>query len=130
VMKGRGHSSMRQSFHFALANLVAFGACAGLPLTVLSLGQAGREFVGRTATPGRALTLSFFLALPLVDLAPLYTLETERIWIFMVPFLSIAAATWLQRERTARPASRLTLWALLLLAGQTVLMETLLEMVW
>jgi hypothetical protein len=130
VMKGRGHSSTRQSVHFALANLVAFGTCAGLPLTVLSLGQAAREFVGRTATPGRALTLSFFLALLVVDLAPLYTLETERIWIFMVPFLSIAAAAWLERERSARPQSHLTLWALLLLAGQTVLMETLLEMVW
>ena len=130
VMKGRGHNSLRQSAHFALTNLVAFGACAGLPLTVLSLGQAGREFIGRMATPGRALTLSFFASLLLVDLAPLYTLETERIWIFMVPFLAIAAAAWLDRDHKARTGSRLACWALALLAGQTVLMETLLEMVW
>lgn len=130
VMKGRGHKSLRQSAHFALTNLVAFGACAGLPLTVLSLGQVGRELVRRAATPSRALTLSFFASLLLVDLAPLYTLETERIWIFMVPFLAIAAAAWLDGDCTAQPASRLTWWALALLAGQTVLMETLLEMVW
>lgn len=130
VMKGRGHSSLRQSVHFAVTNLVAFGFGSGLPLTVLSIGQAGRELVGRVPTPGRALTLSFFAALLLVDLAPLYTLETERIWIFMVPFLAVAATACLDREQKAEASSRLTWWALSLLAGQTVLMETLLEMVW
>lgn len=130
VMKGRGHSSLRQSVHFAVTNLVAFSFGSGLPLAVLSIGQASRELIGRVATPGRALTLSFFASLLLVNLAPLYTLETERIWIFMVPFLAIAAAAWLDRERKGQTGSRLTWWALALLAVQTVVMETLLEMVW
>ncbi|HJT33018.1 MAG TPA: glycosyltransferase family 39 protein [Pirellulales bacterium] len=130
VMKGRGHSSLRQSAFFALTNLVAFLFCAGLPLTVLWFQQLTRELRSTTASRSRWLTLSFALALLLVDLAPLYTLETERIWIFMVPMLAIGASSRLSSYvQEARP-SPLAQATLLLLAGQTVIIEMLLDMVW
>lgn len=130
VMKGRGHSSLRQSAFFAITNLVAFFFCAGLPLMVLWFQQLARELRSATASRGRWLTLSFALTLLLVDLAPLYTLETERIWIFMVPMLATGAAMRLSADVQGTRLSPLVLATLLLLAVQTVVMEMLLEMVW
>ena len=135
IMEGRGHSSLRQSLHFALANLAAFFFCAGLPLTVLWGKQLFAEWRTTTAGPGRWLTLSFAAALLLVDLAPLYTLETERIWIFMVPFLAIGAARQLTGGQTAAEENSAKLsprtWtSLMLLAGQTLAMEVLFDWFW
>ncbi|HWB13172.1 MAG TPA: glycosyltransferase family 39 protein [Pirellulales bacterium] len=130
VMKGRGHSSMRQSLHFALTNLVAFAFCSGLPVAVLWLRQTGRELASASASPARWLLLSFGLTLLLVDLAPLYTLETERIWIFLVGFLAIGAARYLSQIASPSGFAPVVLTALLLQAGQTMLMEVLLDWVW
>lgn len=129
VMKGRGHSSPRQSAHFAIANMAAFLFCSGLPIVWLWLRQTAREFRGATSSAARWLLLSFGLTLLLIDLAPLYTLETERIWIFLVGFLAIGAAARLaQTERLA--ASPLVLATLAIEAAQTVLMEVLFEWRW
>ena len=135
IMEGRGHSSLRQSLHFALANLAAFFFCAGVPLTVLWGKQVCTELRSATASPGHWLTLSFAAALLLVDLAPLYTLETERIWIFMVPLLAIGAAGQLIGGSAVSTLGKSELspraWAaLLFLAGQTLAMEVLFDWFW
>lgn len=135
IVENRGHNTLRQDVHFAIANLAAFLFCAGLPLTVLWAKQLWSELHLAAASPGRWLTLSFAVALALVDIAPLYTLETERIWIFMVPFLAIGAAAQLARDKPPLKASENILsprtWtALLLLAAQTLVMEILFDWVW
>jgi hypothetical protein len=83
-------------------------------------------------------------------LLPLYTLEVERIWIFLVPLVAIAAARelrdtagWLdQSEAVAQCAADTSLtlvrqhpgaairMSFILLAAQTVLMEALFETSW
>jgi hypothetical protein len=130
VMKGRGHSSLRQSAHFSVANLIAFAFCSGLPVVWLWGCQTFREARRATSSGARGLLLSFCLTLLLIDLAPLYTLETERIWIFLVGFLAIGAAARLAADECSLPASPLVLAAVVLQAGQTILMEVLLEWVW
>ncbi|HVX10845.1 MAG TPA: glycosyltransferase family 39 protein [Pirellulales bacterium] len=131
VMKGRrGHHSLLQSAHFVVTNLVAFLFCSGLPLAWLWVGQMRREFRRTTASHARWLLLSFGLTLLLVDLAPLYTLETERIWIFLVGFLALGSAACLASDPTPLHASPLVLAALLLEVFQTILMEVLFEWVW
>ncbi|HEV3339748.1 MAG TPA: glycosyltransferase family 39 protein [Pirellulales bacterium] len=130
AMQGRGHSSLRQSLHFAVANFVAFVFCSGLPLALLWVRQTGCELMASTASPVRWLLLSFGLTLFLVDVSPLYTLETERIWIFLVGFLAIGAAKRLAQVASPLGSSTLVLAALLLEAGQTMLMEVLLDWVW
>ncbi|HVX62227.1 MAG TPA: glycosyltransferase family 39 protein [Pirellulales bacterium] len=134
IMGGRGHSSLRQSLHFMAANLIAFLFCAGLPTAILWAKQVYRELRTSTSSRGRWLTLSFALTLLILDLAPLYTLETERIWLFMVPFLAIGAAARLTVERanesTSQELSPQAGAALVLLAGQTIVMELLLDWFW
>jgi hypothetical protein len=128
AMMGRGHSSVRQSLHFAVANLIAFGFCSGLPVVLLWFRQTARELATTTISDARWLLLSFAAALLLVDVAPLYTLETERIWMFLVGFLAIGASA--RVTSSAGPCSMLVLAALLLQAGQTILMEVLFDWVW
>lgn len=129
AMSGRGHSSWRQSAHFAVANLAAFLFCAGVPIAWLWSRQTMRECRPGTSSAARCLLLSFGLTLFLIDLAPLYTLETERIWIFLLGFLAIGAAARLaQTEKLG--ASPLVAAALAFTAAQTVVMETLLDWRW
>ncbi|HXT57173.1 MAG TPA: glycosyltransferase family 39 protein, partial [Pirellulales bacterium] len=135
IVEDRGHNSLRQDFHFSIANLAAFFFCAGLPLTALWGKQLWAELHRATASPGRGLALSFAAALAILDIAPLYTLETERIWLFMVSFLAIGAATQLTSGPSAADSNSNRLspraWAaMLLLAGQTVVMEVLFDWFW
>ncbi|HET6882449.1 MAG TPA: glycosyltransferase family 39 protein [Pirellulales bacterium] len=130
VMKGRGHSSLRQSLHFAATNLAAFLFCSGVPVVWLWIGQTVRDLRSRTASGARWLLLSFCLTLMLVDLAPLYTLETERIWIFLVGFLAIGAAARLARLETSLAASPLVLATLIIETSQTIGMEALFDWRW
>jgi len=130
IMAGRGHDSLRQDLHFAVANLAAFGFCAGLPLAVLWLRRVGGSLYRRDPARGdRLFTAAFAISLEIFDAAPLYTLEVEHIWLFLIPFVAVGAAATVGNttdgERHAVAGT-----ALALLAAQTVFMEVLLETTW
>jgi hypothetical protein len=131
IMAGRGHDSLRQDLHFALANLVAFLFCAGLPLVALWMRRVVRLLRGGDRSRDRLFAGSFVIALAIFDAAPLYTLEVEHIWLFLVPFLAIGAAAVAGKDDVPggdeQAVGRL---ALVLLAVQTVLMEVFLETTW
>ena len=85
------------AFHLAIANLAALVFCAGIPLAVLWARRLST--VARKETMhdrGWIFDLSFVAALAIIDLAPLYTLEVEHIWLFMVPAVAICAARGLE----------------------------------
>jgi hypothetical protein len=129
-MAGGDHATLRQHAHLAVANLTAFLFCAGIPLAVL----AAHRFVAvsrrhREHDCGWIFDVSFIAAIAIVDLAPLYTLEVEHIWLVMVPGLAIAAARTLGEYDRTRPP-RLAVVALALQAAQTVLMEVCFNTVW
>jgi hypothetical protein len=140
IMAGEAHGTWRQHWHLVVANPVAFLFAAGIPLTALWAGHVVRQVRpglrdgvtvnGATARRDlRWLSLSFVLALVVIDLAPLYTLEVEHIWLFMVPWLAIGAAGRL----TDSSDGDLTLEARLALGLQmlqVVLMEVLLQTTW
>ncbi|HEY5310974.1 MAG TPA: glycosyltransferase family 39 protein [Pirellulales bacterium] len=131
VMAGTEHETLRRHLHFVVANLVAFFAAAGIASTVL-FGRALRAALGRDGGDGllRPLLLSVAAAVLIVDLLPLYTLEVEHIWLFLVPWVTIAAASQLPvdpRQGHLAPVAKL---ALALIAAQTLTMELLLHTYW
>jgi len=131
IMAGRGHDSLRQDLHFTVANLVAFLFCTGLPLAALWLRRIGNLPRGLDKVPGdRLLAGSFAVSLAIFDLAPLYTLEVEHIWLFLVPFVAIGAAAVAERDIRGGEGQAVAGTALALLAMQTVLMEVFLETTW
>jgi hypothetical protein len=131
IMAGRGHDTLQQDVHFAVANLAAFFFCAGIPLTVLWLRHvAGMMKSCDRFSAGHLFSCSFVVALALFDAAPLYTLEVEHIWLFLVPFVAIDAAAVAARHDASVAIRPIAMCALALLAAQTLIMETLLETIW
>lgn len=131
MIDGGNYATPRQYVHLAVANLAAFFTGTGIPLAVLFFRQSFRDVLGREApSPGRILSLSFLAALAILVAAPLYTLEVERIWLFMVPLAVVTATRTLDGpEQADRPGPLvgLTFW---LLSLQAVAMEVLLNTTW
>ena len=131
IMSGGNYATWRQYGHLVVGNLAAFFTSTGIPLTVLFLGQTWRDLRGQEGTsPGRSLNLSYLLALAALVAAPLYTLEVERIWLFMVPLVALAAARRLSGPGDGdQPGPHVAL-TFSLLAAQVVVMEALLNTTW
>jgi hypothetical protein len=131
MMSGGDPAASRPHLHLIAANLAAFFAGAGIPLAVLFARQAWRDLrPGEEPFAARRLNLTFLLALAVTVALPLYTLEVERIWLFMVPLVVIGAVRQfgpLTGDGRAGPEIGLSYG---LLAFQVVLMETLLETTW
>ena len=79
-------------------NVVAFFTLLGPPTTVLFLRNLWKEFkekkAGRLALISAAAALSFAL----VNLLGLTLAETERVWLFMVPWFLVGAGYYLKKE--------------------------------
>lgn len=142
IMSGGNYASARQYFHLVVGNLMAFLIGSGIPIAVLFLGTARRDLLtpglfvkketsdeNKTLSHGRLLNITFVATLSITLLAPLYTLEVERIWIFLVPFLVIGAVRRLENESHGVAGATLRL-AMILTAIQTITMETFLETLW
>lgn len=130
IMGTRGHATWRQHLHFSIGNLAAFAIGVGLPMTILWLRHCAALMHRGSDTAIRCFTLSLVIALAVFDAMPLFTLETERVWIFLVPLVAVGAAERF-RDESNHAATRTTpLVAFVLLAAQTVLMELLLETIW
>lgn len=123
---GTGYETIGRYFHLSIANLFAFLIGVGIPITVVWL----RDLVAKvkawqqhktvdTFVIGYVITLLFF------TFSTLFTMEVERIWIFMVPFLVIPAAKYL----TERPTSDFY-WVAGMLTAQLIISEVLLYTYW
>ena len=123
---GTGYESIGRYFHLSIANLFAFLIGVGLPITVVWLRHLvttvrawQQHKTVDTFVIGYLITLLFF------TFSTLFTMEVERIWIFMVPFLVIPVAKYL----TTRPMSELY-WVAGLLVAQLIVGEVLLYTYW
>ena len=144
---GTGYESIGRYFHLSFANLFAFLIGVGLPITVVWLRQivaavrewrqnaraSAQEGNGSSRLPwifrhdeaSDTFIIGFLITLLYFTFSTLFTMEVERIWIFMVPFFVIPVAKYL----TARPISDLY-WVAILLVVQMIVMETLLYTYW
>lgn len=138
---GSGFESFDRYLHLSFANLFAFLIGVGIPITVIwghQLFASVRE-LQQNNTSGNQRWLSWILNLEKTDtfvigfvitlfyftFSSWFTMEVERIWIFMVPFFVIPVANYL----TARPRSDLY-WVGGMLVAQLILSEVLLYTYW
>lgn len=128
IMAGQNHATVRQHAHLVVANAAAFFFAAGLAQSVLWARSVWRDVRPTSCRDGaRLFNLAFLLALATVDLAPLYTLEVEHIWLFIVPLVSIGACSRLSGDDAVPPVGWL---AVVLVAAQTLAVEVCLETIW
>ncbi len=140
---GTGYESIGRYFHLSFANLFAFLIGIGLPITtvwfrhLIGVLTDWRESTASTQQPGMkmprllrhdtldAFMVGFALTLLFFTFSTLFTMEVERIWIFMAPFFVIPVAKYL----TNRPKTDLY-WVAVLLTVQLILGEVLLYTYW
>jgi len=123
---GTGYETIERYFHLSIANLFAFLIGVGIPITVVWLRRlvaTVKEWqhhrTVETFVLGYLITLLFF------TFSTLFTMEVERIWIFMVPFLVIPVANYL----TERPRSDFY-WVAGMLTAQLIISEVLVYTYW
>lgn len=142
---GTGFESIDRYFHLSFANLFAFLIGVGIPITVVWLRQLGSTFKewkqnsalseleeNQPRTPwifnpekSDTFVIGFLITLLYFTFSTLFTMEVERIWIFMVPFFVIPVAKYL----TERPRSDFY-WVAGILVFQLIISEVLLYTYW
>ncbi len=140
---GSGFESIDRYFHLSFANLFAFLIGVGIPITTVWLRQlvlAVKEWKQNSASPEQennlipwifnpeksdTFIIGFLITLIYFTFSTWFTMEVERIWIFMVPFFVIPVAKYL----TARPRSDLY-WVAGMLVVQLIVSEVLLYTYW
>jgi uncharacterized protein YjeT (DUF2065 family) len=115
----------------SIGNLAAFLIGIG----VITVALSGREIAEAwSAWRAKRPTDLFSIALPVVVIvlafAKIFTGETERTWLFLVPLAIPAAARYLDRHQNANPRSNAWCAVLILLFTQTLATEILLYTFW
>ncbi len=112
----------------SVANLVAFFVGTGLITTTLWL-RSLRALCKPNALSSQLLAAATLIAMIGVSFSRLFTLETERIWIFLMPIPIAAAASSLARGRQVATTVQVS-GVLIVLFLQTWLAEALLNTWW
>ena len=139
---GTGYESIERYFHLSFANLFAFLIGVGFPITTvwlrevvatvkaarqrwkLSAPERGDDPI-RPHEPLDTFVIGFLITLLYFTFSTWFTMEVERIWIFMVPFFVIPVA----KHLTTRPMSD-SYWVAGLLVVQLIVAEVLLYTYW
>ncbi|MFC1713718.1 glycosyltransferase family 39 protein [Candidatus Poribacteria bacterium] len=90
---GTGYEGPGRYFSISIANLFAFLIGVGIPLTTIWLHEIVEGL--RKIIRSRKIdvyVLAGLLTLLVISFSTLFTLEVERIWIFLTPFIIIPAA--------------------------------------
>jgi hypothetical protein len=109
-----GVASIRPYWFWLLGSPAAFLLVLGLPLSWLAL---------RGLAAGETLAVAIFTVIAVATILGFTKAETERIWLFLVPFVCLAAAAATTERAPVRPL-------LAALAAQALLYELVWETVW
>ena len=124
-LMGTGYESIARYFHVSIANLLAFLIGIGIPITIVWMNHIPRMFRRRDI-----YAISYFVSLLVIAFSTLYTMEVERIWIFMAPFVVIPVAKYLRDVCDQQQSTSPFYWVAGLLCLQLILFEVTLYTYW
>lgn len=124
-LMGTGYESITRYFHVSIANLFAFLICIGIPITIVWTNQIPRMFRRRDI-----YVIGYFISLLMIAFSTLYTMEVERIWIFMAPFVVIPVAKYLRDVCNHQQSTSRFYWVAGLMCLQLILFEVTLYTYW
>ncbi|MCZ6680098.1 MAG: hypothetical protein O7E52_22945, partial [Candidatus Poribacteria bacterium] len=128
---GTGYETVGRYLQLSIANLFVFLIGIGIPLTTVWIRQVVRAI--RQARSGKALdiyVIGYPISLLAIAFSTLFTMEVDRIWIFMAPFVVIPAAKYLRDRCEVRQSVGDFYWVAGLLCMQLVLFEVTLYTYW
>ena len=141
---GTGYETMSRYLFISATNLFAFFSCLGAITVTLWI----RELIStiRTmpslkternqiedqepATGSFNFLLAYVAVLIPITVSILYTAETERIWMFMAPFILIPTAAHLKKHIDQQNSHQTFYITITLLFAQTVVFEIFLNTLW
>jgi hypothetical protein len=128
---GTGHGSFVQYVQVSVSNLFAFLFGMGFVLVAVWLFQV-KVAADRARAGGEAdlFVLAFPISLLVITFSALYTLEVERIWMFMTLMLTLAAGHYLDERQRGGAGDAAFYWTAGLLGVQAILMETFFDTLW
>lgn len=128
---GTGHETFERYVFPSIANLFAFFIYIGIPTTALWIRETGRAIIQALRRTGFD---SFLITGPIwltgVAFSTLFTLEVERIWMFMLPFILIPAGRHLAAYVEERRSMVMFYVVAGLLWAQILAFEILLDTRW
>ena len=123
---GTGYETIGLYLHLSVGNLFAFLIGVGIPMTTVWFRQiVGTIREGRRGAPTNIYIVGYLISLLVIAFSTLFTMEVERVWIFMVPFILIPVAKHLSQRGIAD-----FYWVAGLLCLQLVLFEVTLYTYW
>lgn len=128
---GTGYEDLSRYLFISWTNLFAFFSGIGLPTATLWFREVGSTI--RNAFRGQefpGFLLAYVIALILITFSTLYTTETERIWMFMAPFILIPAAANLRKQTSKKQNERMLYVVIVMLFLQTLAFEIFLDTLW
>ena len=123
---GTGYETIGLYLHLSLGNLFAFLIGIGIPMTTVWLRQVVRTI--RDKRGGESVDIyivGYLISLLAIAFSTLFTMEVERVWIFMAPFIVIPVAKHLSQRGLAD-----FYWVAGLSCLQLVLFEVMLYTYW
>ena len=123
---GTGYETLELYLHLSVGNLFAFLIGIGVPMTTVWLRQVMRTI--RDGSRGELIdiyVIGYLISLLVITFSTLFTMEVERVWIFMAPFVLIPVAKHLSQRGIAD-----FYWVAGLLCLQLVLFEVTLYTYW
>ena len=99
---GTGYETIGHYLHLSVGNLFAFLIGIGIPITTVWFRQVVRTIRdGRRGEPIDLYTIGYLISLLAIAFSALFTMEVERVWIFMAPFILIPVAKYLSQRGIA-----------------------------
>jgi hypothetical protein len=132
VYRGSIYIDLAQYFHISVTNLMAFFIGTGVVTTALwwrHIVHASSQWITRSASTD-FVQLAFTLAILLLAFSTIFCMETERVWMFLMPFAILAAAKELDRYQQAHQRPNTWQVVLILLFSQTFATQLLLYTHW
>jgi 4-amino-4-deoxy-L-arabinose transferase-like glycosyltransferase len=149
IMSGTRHESAARHLHLAAGNLVVFFVAAGLPCTLIwwptvigairsllretshyAYEQPRDEHADSRLPPLRRFALTALATLLIAAVVPVYVLEVERVWMFLIPLVVMPVACRICAEESNAGTVRATMAVAVLVAAQTLLTEIVLTTYW
>jgi hypothetical protein len=131
ALMGTGRETLGRYLELSTAQVMVFLIGLGVAVSVVwlrGIADAVRESRGRR--PIDAFALGTALTLALMAFSSLYSMEVERVWLFMVPPVALVGARhlWTLEERWG---TRAALWATIAAsAAQLLAAEVVLDTLW
>ena len=127
---GTGYESALRYFLVSGTNLFGFFSMLGITTTTLWIRELWNTSQNLLAKKNSIFLVAYVLTLVPMIFSTLYLTETERIWLFMAPFILIPAAKNLREYIDEKQSNWLLYIVVTILFVQTLAFEVFIDTIW